>query len=334
MNDFGVPMNDAELSMVPNPGKVFLQEQLATSGMEMSLGVGAALVLGSAISVGGSMIGGSMAAGAARDQAEAQNKATEARYQYDLDMWSMKKQQLQASRQESIDELLLQYRNEGKIRAYKDAAAQDQYDYNLKIRDTQQAGNEAAFQRSEEIYNQTTNINAISAKAAMDSQIINLDASRDEARIDRNDSYLEMLQNEGKLRARGASGRSAAKGVQATMADYGRQVALLNAADDALGRNTRAALNEIIRDKTSADLTAYASKMLEPGELPDPVKPQPIPIPEFRLPRVLQEYDFGPEPVKGAFADPGAAASRVWGSTITSIAGSIGQGMMGYAAMK
>ena len=87
-----------------------------------------------------------------------------------------------------------------------------------------------------------------------------------------------MIQNEGKLRARGASGRSASKAVQSTMADYGRQMEMLNASDNSMGRNTRAVLEDIIRDKTSADLTAYAQKMLDPGVLPMPVKPIPQPI--------------------------------------------------------
>ena len=102
---------------------------------------------------------------------------------------------------------------------------------------------------------------------------------------------------------------------------------MLNASLDSGGRNTRAVLEEIIRDKTSADLTAYASKMLDPGVLPMPLKAQPIPIPELSLPRALQEYDFGPQPVMGAMASPSAAANAVWGNTITSIAGSIGGAM-------
>ena len=285
------------------------------------------IVAGAAISTGGSIIGGNKAANAAAEQAEAQNKATHARYQYDLNMWDMKKQQLQAERQESVDRIFTEARNEGKIRAYKDAANDEQYQYSLKIRDAQQASNEAAYARSSDIYYDTTDLNSASAKGSMDSEIIKLQEAYDEQAFDRNEAYIESLQAEGKLRARGASGRSAAKGVQSTLADYGRQIEMLNASLDSGGRNTRAVLEEIIRDKTSADLTAYASKMLDPGVLPMPLKAQPIPIPELSLPRALQEYDFGPQPVMGAMASPSAAANAVWGNTITSIAGSIGGAM-------
>lgn len=321
MNEFGTPMNEAELSMQPNPGKAFIQEQLATSGMEMQFW---GAVVGGTIGAVGGIIGGSKSAAAARQQAEAQNRATMARYQYDLNMWDMKKQQLQASRSEQVDRIMMEARNEGKLRAYKDVAAQEQYDYSLKIRNDQQTSNEIAFKRSDDIYNDTMDLNSVAAKASMDSEIIKLEEIGNQADFDRQESYIESLQNEGRLRARGASGRSASKSVQATMADYGRQMAMLDETIDSAGRNTRAVLEDIIRDKTSADLTAFASKMLDPGVLPMPLKQRPIPVAEFELPRLLEDYDFGPQPVKGAMASPGAAASMAWGSAISGIAGSIG----------
>ena len=286
-----------------------------------------------AVNVGMSLWGGNKAANAAAEQAEAQNKAAHARYQYDLNMWDMKKQQLQAERMEATERIMASARNEGKIKAYKDVANEEAYDYNVKIRNAQQAGNEAAFQRSEDIYYDTTDLNQLAAKAGMDAEIVKYQESQDEKMFTANDSYIEMLQAEGKLRARGASGRSASKGVQATMADYGRQMEMLNASEDSMGRNTRAVLEEIIRDKTSANLTAYASKMLEPGELPMPLKARPIPVAEFTLPRALQEYDFGPQPVMGAMASPSAAANAVWGQTITSIGGAISSGINSAVAV-
>lgn len=286
--------------------------------------------IGAGIQVIGGLFGGSRAASAAQQEAIAKNEATMARYQYDLDMWSMKKKQLISERQESIDRILANARNEGRIRAYKDAQAEQQYNYSLMIRNEQQLGNERAYQRSEDIYTDTINLNSLSAKAAMDSEIIKLQESQDERAFSENTLRLEQLQAEGKLRATGASGRTASKNVQSTLADYGRQMEMLNATDDSESRNTRAVLEEIIRDKTSADLTAYASKMLKPGQLPKPLKAAPIPIPEYTLPRVLSSYDFGPQPVKGAMASPGAAASAAWGSAITSIAGSVGDFASGF----
>ena len=293
-----------------------------------------AVGISTAVNVGAAIVGGNRSAAAAAEQARAQNRATQARYQYDLNMWDMKRSQLQAQRMEAIDNIMVQAKNEGKIKAYKDAQSAQQYEYSLQIRNNEQAGAEAAFERSENIYNQQSDLNFMSAKAAMDSNIVALEETRHEQSYDANASYIEMLQAEGKLRAQGASGRSADKAVQATMADYGKQIEMLEASFDSANRNTRGALEEIIRDKSSADLTAYAQRMLEPGVLPMPIKQQPIPEPDFTLPRALRNYDFGPEPVKGAFASPNAAANMVWGQTITNIGSAIAGGVNTYAGAK
>tara|TARA_R100000458_G_scaffold37724_1_gene35164 strand:- start:4363 stop:5262 length:900 start_codon:yes stop_codon:yes gene_type:complete len=287
---------------------------------------------GMVANIGMSIIGGNRSAAAAAEQARAQNRAMMARYQYDLNMWDMKRSQLQAQRMEAVDNIILQAKNEGKIRAYKDAQAAQQYEYALQIRNSQQASNEAAFERSENIYTKQSDLNFMAAKAAMESNIVQLEETRHEQSFDKNDAYIEMLQAEGALRARGASGRSADKTVQTTMADYGKQIEMLEASYDSAGRNTRGVLEDIIRDKSSADLTAYAQRMLDPGVLPMPIKQAPIPVPEFTLPRVLQDYDFGPQPVKGAMASPGAAAQAVWGQTLTNIGAAIGTGATGIAA--
>ena len=323
MNEFGTPMNEAELSMHPNPGKAFIQEQLATSGMEMSFDITGGMIMGGISMVGG-IFGGRSKAAAARAQAEAQNRAMMAKYQYDLDAWDMKRQQLQAQRQETVDGILLKARNQGKERAYRNVDMQEQYDYDLKIRNKNQTDAEIAWKRSDDIYTDTTNLNSLSARAAMDSEIVKLEESEAESKFEEQDAYIKSLQAEGKLRAFAGSGRSAAKGIQATLADHGRQMAMLNASMDSNDRNARAALNEIIRDKTSADLTAFASKMLDPGVLPMPQKPMDLPELDFELPRLMNEFDFGPQPVKGVMASPGAAAASAWGSSIQGILGSAG----------
>ena len=290
----------------------------------MAAGVITGAIIGGGISAIGGIFGGRASSSAARQQAEAQNRAMMARYQYDMDMWDAKRSQMQAQRMEAVDRIMMEARNEGKVRAYKDAANEQQYEYALQIRNAQQASNEAAFERSDRIYADTTDMNYMSAKAAMDSEIVKLEEAGDAGQFDRNQAYIDSIVAEGQLRARGASGRSASKAIQSTLADYGRQLTMLDATDDSAGRNTRAVLDEIMRDKTSADLTAYASKMLDPGVLPDPIKAQAIPVAEFQLPRVFSEYDFGPQPVKGAMASPGAAAQMAWGQAIQGIASGIG----------
>ena len=131
MNEFGTPMNEAELSMQPKPGRAFIQEQLATSGMEMQV---AGWIIGAAISTVGSFIGGSKAAGAARDQARLNNEASQRALGYDLERWEMDKHKIQADRDHAVEVVRLQARNEGRIAQHKDAVNLQRYNYDMMIR--------------------------------------------------------------------------------------------------------------------------------------------------------------------------------------------------------
>jgi len=295
---------------------------MAAGGTILGMGAGAAALAGGALGLQYS--GSQKAARAAREQAEASNEAVDARFAYDIDMWEMKKQQMQAKRSETIEAIEVAARNEGKQREYKDAAALKQYNYNLQIRNRQQESNQAAYKRSDDIFWNQVNLNDMAAKASSDSELVKLEENYDEAAFERNEAYLNNLLAEGQMRARIGSGRSGVKGLQTVYAEFGRDMEILEATSDSFARNTRAVLEEIKRDKTSANLVAYANKMLDPGVLPMPLRPDPIPVAEYTLPRAWQDYDFGPKPIRGAISDPGAAADMVWGNAMTSIAGSIG----------
>ena len=67
MNDFGLPMTDADINMSSNPAKAALQQQMATTGMENQFW---GHVVGGVISGGAALIGGSRAANAAADEAD------------------------------------------------------------------------------------------------------------------------------------------------------------------------------------------------------------------------------------------------------------------------
>jgi len=282
------------------------------------------MLIGTGVNVVGSLWGGSKAASAAAAQAEMQNQAAIRKYGYDIQKWDLDKQMIQANRRHAMEEIRIKAKNEGNLADFRDATNKQQYEYQLKIRDAEQASNEAQFKRSDQIYNEQLSLNEQSAQTASENEYRQLEEIHTEMTFDKQEAYLESLLSEGKLRARGVTGRSAAKGYQVTAADAGRQMAMLNESFSAAGRDTRAVLKEIATDKASADLAAFAQKMLDPGVLPDPLKPLATPRAEFVMPRALGEFDFGPKPVLGAMASPSAAANRVWGNTITSIAGSVG----------
>ena len=327
MNDFGVPMNDAEMSMKPIKPH---ERLMAESGVESNWEFFAA----AAISTIGSIIGGNKAAKAAKSQVDANNEATEAQYQYDLELHEMNQNKIIADREEAIIAIETRANNEGKRAAYLDAVAKSKYNYDMLIRNQEQTSLNQQYLKSNDIYDVQTGLNAVSEKQAIDDELRKYQEIRAEASFDIQEQRIERLRAEGEFRAKGISGRSANKAQQITGADFGRMIAQINEATSAAGRNSRAVLKEIATDRISADLAAEASKMLAPGELPEPIKPFATPMADYILPRELEEFDFGPEPVKGAMYSRSAAANQVWGQTISSVAGSIGSAIQGYGAAK
>ena len=275
-------------------------------------------------SIGGQVHGGGQAADAARTEAELKNQAAYRQYGYDMQLWDLNKQKIMADRNHAYNEILIRKANEGKQADFQDASNLQQYNQQLLIRNLEQESNEQQFAKSEQIYSGQIGLNQESEITARDAEFRALQDIRTEQAFDQEEAFIDSLINEGKLRARGVTGRSAMKGYQVTAADFGRQIAQLNEAFSGAGRNTQAVLREIATDKASADLAAEAQRMLDPGVLPMPVQPLPTPRATWQLPRALGEFDFGPEPVLGAMASPAAAAGKAWGSAVQGIAGTVG----------
>ncbi len=297
---------------------------VAAAGSTLAIaGLGAAAsgaLLGA--TAGAVFTGGQKSASAAREQANKANEASERRFWYDVENWNLQKDKIEADHAYAKETVMIRRANERKLADYKDASAAAQYNYDLQIRNARQASNDAQYAKSENIYGVQLDLNQEAARAGKDQERQTLEDIEREATFDASEEALQTILNEGKLRARGIKGRSIGKGVQATLADYGRSMALLSESVSQAGRNSRAVLQEIERDHFSADLTAYAQRMLKPGTEPMPVKPFATPVATFQDPRELGEFDFGAKPVMGAQMSPNAAANQVWGSTISSIAGS------------
>ena len=274
--------------------------------------------------IGAQVHGAGKAAEAAREQAKLSNEATDRQWSYDMDLWDMTKERIIADRTFATEEIATKAKNERTLAEYKDAMNLSNYGYQLQIRNREQQSLDNQYVRSNEIYGAQTTMNALSARAAEEDEIRSLQETKAEASFQLQEDRVEQMQAEGRLRARGATGRSASKVVQATMADHGRHLAMLNESLEAADRNTKSVLKAIQRDRTSADLSAYAAKMLEPGVLPDVVTPFQTPLAEYLDPRELTDADFGPRPVPGARVSGSAASSRIWANTITGIAGQAG----------
>ena len=276
------------------------------------------------VGLGLQVYGGRKQEQAARGAAETQNAATEAQYQYDLEAWDMAKQSAIAKRNYAVQEIEEKARQEGLIAAHKDAANLRTYNYNLQIRDREQDLNDRMYAKSEDIFYNQLGINADNERSARMDERRQLREIETENRYQKNDAYLEAIQAEGAIRARGQTGRSIDKAKSVAALKASTALSLLDLSLDNATAASQSALQSIGTQRTVQDLNAYAAKMLDPGVLPEPIAPLPTPQATFLYPRVFEDYDFGPEPIKGAMMSPSAASAQVWGTTISSIAGTVG----------
>ena len=282
--------------------------------------------------VGGvvSWFGGRQQAKAAAAAQKAQNEAAEKQYEYNVQRWEMDKQKMLADREYKVQEIEERARQENQLADFKVASNARQYNAQLQIRNSQQDTNERMFAKSNAIYQDQLGLNILQEKNARQEELQQLKEIQSEKRYERNSAYIEGLLAEGEIRARGQTGRSVQKARSVETLKTATALTLLNLSLDNATAASQNAIKNIRADRKLADLNAFASKMLDPGELPMPLQPLATPRATFLYPRVYEDYDFGPKPIKGAQISPSSAAAQVWGTSITSLAGAASQIIKGF----
>ena len=283
-------------------------------------------IVGAAVGI----YGANKQANAAKNAQQERNNATEAQYEYNKERWAMDKQKMLADREFKVKEIEERARQEGELAGFKDASAARQFNYQLQIRNKQQDTNERMFDKSNAIYQSQLGLNALQERSARMDERQQLEEIKAEKRYEKNTAYLDGIIAEGQIRARGQMGRSVQKARSVQTLKTATALTLLDLSLQNATVASESAIRNIKQDRTVADLNAYATKMLDPGVLPMPVQPLPTPQSTFMYPRVYQDYDFGPEPVKGAIISPSNASAAVWGSSISSLAGMASQIVQGF----
>ena len=276
------------------------------------------------------LYGAKKQADAARDAQRANNEAADAQYRYNVQRWEMDKQKMLADRDYKVKEIEERARQEGQLAAFKDATNARQYNYQLQIRNSQQDTNERMFAKSNKIYQDQLGLNALQERNARQDERQQLQEIQAEKRYEKNTAYIDGILAEGEIRARGQTGRSVQKARRVQTLKTATALTLLNLSLDNATAASQNAIKNIRTDRTVADLNAYAAQMLDPGELPMPLEPLATPQATFMYPRVYQDYDFGPEPIQGAMISPSSAAAQVWGSSLTSLAGTASNIIKGF----
>jgi len=269
-----------------------------------------------AVAVGAAVVGGLAQKSASDKATKAQNQATDRADAYNKEAYELGKEKLRADHAHMKETIDLKRRNEERTAQYLDNVNNQKWNHDLQIRNSEQQSLQQQFVRSEQLYNQHINLNEQSSVNAIDQEMIRMEEMRNEFAFENQDLAIEALVKSGQIKARGGSGRSASKAIQSELAAYGRGEAIMAESFLSGTRSVHSALKEIATDKKSANLAAFANKMLAPGQLPIPPKPFKTPIAEFDYPRDIQDFDFGPEPVGGY-----RAPNTGWLSFVSSVAG-------------
>jgi hypothetical protein len=256
-----------------------------------------------ALGLGGAVLGGI----SGQSQADAQNEAIERQYKYDMTSWRYGKKSTKADYRHRIKDWRMNIRNDETISAWKDATNLQDWNYNLKIQDSEYSSQMRQYNKSNEIADQQLTFNAMAQKVANEAEYRKLEDSTKEIAFQNQDLILKAVQSEGAAAVKGQQGRSAEKAGQAELASLGRNQAILAESLLSARADTQAAMKKIATDKFGADLAANAARMLKPERLPRPPKPLTTPRTEFLKPRKPKKFDFGPKPIKGAKASSAGA---------------------------
>jgi len=293
-----------------------LDEQLAESGLEMN-------ILGAVLGIGSSLLGAAGSASASRKQEQAAKKQAKAQYKYDKEKYRMNKSRLKADREFTLEGIDIAKRNEKTIADLKDAVALDNYESQLQQRQLRIKQNTKQFAKSSQLYGQQKTFNDLAARTAVRGEQQRFNEQLKAAAFENQDLIIQSLQERGAIQARGQGGNSTARLASNAVGALGRNQAIIQ--QQILGG--RQARDQGIRNvdsrKLGADIQAFANLMIPAEDPLMPVAPRATPLSEMQLPRELEDFDFGPEPVKGVVATGGASAAWMNGlaSALPSIAG-------------
>ena len=226
-------------------------------------------------------------------------KAVNTQYEYDVEAHEMNIEKMEADYDYLVLSILSQEKNFDTQRAYKDQLAVDTYNRELQIANIERATNAAAFAKSEQIYGQTLGLNNLERQYSTDAAYLQRKEVQQAAAFDNQQSIIDSLRAQGAALARGQAGRSAAKVQQAEAMAFGRDQAVLAASLLSADENLQTTIRDINLAYETANMQAEANRMLQPPPVLDPIVPMATPDMEFLLPRELQDFDFGPDPIKG-----------------------------------
>ena len=283
----------------------------------MAGGVITAAVIGAGSSILGNIFGNA----AKEEESEALEKAAEAQYKYNKAAWKDNKNKLNADFDWLYTKILDDEFNETNRTKYLDQLNLDTYNDKLAIRDYQEKSLQDQYEKSEALYAKGLSLSVTERDLAVESTYRKRKEIQQAARFSAQKLIVDAVEAQGKLRARGAAGRSIEKAAAAAGLPFmNQQIELVQSLVSA-DQQTVADLKSTQLDYEQYLRTLDANRMLQPRELPMPTKPRPLPIMKFTYPRELEDFDYGPEPIKQA--TPSFNSTLSFASNAINTAGSL-----------
>ena len=202
-------------------------------------------------------------------------------------------------------------------REYEWDTAIKNWQYNSGIQDYQYLQTAKQYLSSVENTQQQLTYNSVAAQQAQDQEQASLAEILNSAAFQQEGMLIESMQNEGRASLRQA-GVSRTKALQTTVAEQGRNAAILSASLMSAGQQSQRNMRDIEMSRYADDLKARSAMMIEPERLPD--IPQPITPPDrvfvepmkataAFVPAPIQQSTFAP--IISGIASAAASAGQV-----------------------
>ena len=288
-----------------------LDEQLAESGLEMTIEPTTGLILGG-ISAATSIVGGIFGASqadqanrkaekAAKEAQEAANKAAKLQNKYNKKKFEVDKENYYKNAEYSFETAMQQYYYDTSIQEFKQKQDAKKYLRDAERLDAQYAYNRYAFDSGAQRI-QT----GLNEQAVADS-------------FERQESLVASLKSQGQLQTM-AAGTSSLKARQAGLAASARDIAVMDASRKSAIDAANADLLELGYNKYVADRNTALSAMLRPERMPTLPAPTRPPEPTWLEPmKVLPQTISAPVPqsvtapiIQGITGAAGTLAGLDW----------------------
>ena len=180
-----------------------------------------------AISTASSVIGGISKANAQRKATAAKNRHQKRADKFQRKAWRYSKEKLKGQYEYLKKGVQTKRDNAAMAAAYKDDLNWQKWNYDLMIRQSEQEGLNAQYERSEQLYNEQIDFNSEAARIASEKEYRRYQDTAIAKAFEAEDLQLQSLLKTDEIKAKGAVGRSTAKSVQSMLASQGRNSVIL-----------------------------------------------------------------------------------------------------------